>query len=198
MSTFNDFIWIKENSVSSKFCEDAIEKFEKSNDKVQGHVGQSTTRSPSLELSIKRSLDLYISDKFDWCQITDHFYYVLSDGIKSYFDMLRDKGFENTGFGSEQKIVDGGYQIQKTEPGEFYKWHNDFALRGNNARVLTYIWYLNDVDEGGETEFVDGTLIKPEQGKLMLFPATWTYIHQGRPPISNTKYICTGWIYFEY
>jgi hypothetical protein len=53
---------------------------------------------------------------------------------------------------------------------------------------------LNDVYEGGETEFVDGTLIKPERGKLIIFPAYWNYHHQGRPPISNTKYIVTGWI----
>ena len=197
MSTFNDFIWIKENSVPSKLCEDAIEKFERSKDKVQGHVGEGNTIGASVELSIKRSLDLYISDKFDWCQITDTLNQVLSDSVKTYFDKLRDKEV-SLGFGADQQVIDGGYQIQKTEPGEFYKWHNDFALKGNCARVLTYVWYLNDVDEGGETEFVDGTLIKPEQGKLMLFPATWTYIHQGRSPISNTKYICTGWIYFEY
>ena len=194
---FTDFIWTKENCVSSKFCEDAIEKFEKSKDKVRGHVGEKSTSSPSVELDIKRSLDLYISDKFDWCQINDHLSYTLSDSVKTYFDILREKNI-NLGFGADQQIVDSGFQIQKTEPGEFYKWHNDFALRGNYARILTYIFYLNDVNEGGETEFIDGTLIKPEEGKLMLFPATWTYIHQGRPPISNTKYICTGWIYFEY
>jgi len=76
--------------------------------------------------------------------------------------------------------------------------HVDVGDYASARRFLAFFMYLNTVDKGGETEFVDGTLIKPEQGKLMLFPATWTYIHQGRPPISNTKYICTGWIYFEY
>lgn len=197
MTIFNDFIWVKENSVFSKFCRDAIEKFEKSKDKVEGHIGQMTSGSPILNLDVKRSLDLYVSDKFDWCQINEHLHYVLVDSVKTYFDMLREKNI-NLGFGADQQIVDSGFQIQKTNPGEFYKWHNDFTVVGNHARILTYIWYLNDVNEGGETEFIDGTLIKPEEGKLMLFPATWTYIHQGRPPISNTKYICTGWIYFEY
>jgi hypothetical protein len=60
---------------------------------------------------------------------------------------------------------------------------------------LTYIWYLNDVNEGGETIIWDNHKIKPTTGKLLLFPATWTYPHSGLMPISNDKYIITGWIY---
>ena len=32
-------------------------------------------------------------------------------------------------------------------------------------------------------------------GKLLIFPATWTYMHRGNVPISEDKYIVTGWLY---
>ena len=85
-----------------------------------------------------------------------------------------------------------------------YEWHNDFHLLGTSigdaddksgtCRILTYLFYLNTIDEGGETEFIDGTKIKPEKGKLLIFPATWPYVHKGNMPVSSNKYIVTGWL----
>jgi hypothetical protein len=64
------------------------------------------------------------------------------------------------------------------------------------SRLLTFIWYLNTVENGGETEFFNGRIkIKPEKGKLLLFPSTWTYNHKGNIPISSDKYIVTGWVW---
>ena len=61
-------------------------------------------------------------------------------------------------------------------------------------RLLTIIWYLNDIHEDGYTEFYSGLKVQPEEGKIMMFPALWPYVHRGFPPKSETKYICTGWI----
>ena len=52
--------------------------------------------------------------------------------------------------------------------------------------------YTND--SGGWTEFIDGTRIQPKVGSILLFPATWTYVHRGYPT-KVPKYIVTGWIY---
>ena len=97
------------------------------------------------------------------------------------------------------KINDTGYQIQEYKKNEgYYKWHLDGAPgddTGNtNKRMIAFIWYLNTVDVGGETMFSNGK-IKAERGKLLLFPTTWTYLHRGNMPISDNKYIITGWIY---
>jgi hypothetical protein len=87
-------------------------------------------------------------------------------------------------------------KIQKTEPGEGYHiWHFENSDTSYLRRVLVYMVYLNDVDEGGETEFLyQGRRIKPRQGRLVLWPAGFTHLHRGNPPISNTKYIITGWL----
>jgi hypothetical protein len=57
------------------------------------------------------------------------------------------------------------------------------------------ILYLNDVDEGGETEFLYQSIrIKPKKGTLILCPGSFTHTHRGNPPLSGEKYIVTTWI----
>ena len=57
------------------------------------------------------------------------------------------------------------------------------------------ILYLNEDFEGGETEFLNGRKIKPETGKLVLFPSTWCMVHRGCPVTEGQKYLCVGWFY---
>lgn len=90
-------------------------------------------------------------------------------------------------------------KVQKTQIGEgYHTWHCEDDSRDNASRILTFILYLNDVAEGGETEFLYyPKRIKAESGKLILWPAGFTHTHRGNPPISNTKYILTGWVEFS-
>lgn len=87
-------------------------------------------------------------------------------------------------------------KIQKTDVGQgYHTWHFETMTRTTANRILQYIVYLNDVEEGGETEFLYiPKRIKPTKGTLLLFPAGFTHTHRGNPPISNTKYIITGWV----
>ena len=79
----------------------------------------------------------------------------------------------------------------------YHAWHCEDDSRDNATRILTFILYLNDVNEGGETEFLYyPKRIKAEAGKLILWPAGFTHTHRGNPPLSNTKYILTGWVEF--
>ena len=87
-------------------------------------------------------------------------------------------------------------KIQKTEVGGGYHvWHNEDDDPQRMRRVATFILYLNDVDEGGETEFLYyPKRVKAKQGRFIVWPAGFTHTHRGNPPLSNTKYIVTGWI----
>jgi hypothetical protein len=61
-------------------------------------------------------------------------------------------------------------------------------------RYLAYTVYLNTVEEGGETEFLyQKQRLKPEAGTLAIWPAAWTHVHRGNPPLSGSKYIITTW-----
>jgi hypothetical protein len=95
-------------------------------------------------------------------------------------------------------IIYNGCHINKYEcknEGK-YDYHIDrYLTKGmGQERYITFIWYLNDVEEGGETEIKGNIRIKPETGKLLLFPSAWTYPHCSRKTISNDKYVIVGWL----
>ena len=61
-------------------------------------------------------------------------------------------------------------------------------------RVLVNMMYLNDVDEGGETEFLYQSMrVQPKKGRVVIWPAGFTHTHRGNPPLAGEKYIATAW-----
>lgn len=90
--------------------------------------------------------------------------------------------------------------IQKYEPGQaFNLYHTERTsnLVHDSSRHLVFMTYLNDVEEGGETDFFhQNLLVKPEKGLTLIWPADWTYTHRGLPSLNHVKYIATGW--YEY
>jgi hypothetical protein len=188
----NPFIWIKDGVLPATFCKQAIKKFDADERKRPGHTGLG------YRPETKRSIDLQISTLPEWKEEDAKFFTLLSKYIpqyQAYANKVVNGEADVSIFGSSD-VKDGGYQIQKTVPGEEYTWHNDSVTISEYTRVLTYIWYLNDVPEGGETEFYDGTLIKPVRGRMIMFPSTWTFMHRGRTPASD-KYIATGWMLYK-
>lgn len=91
------------------------------------------------------------------------------------------------------------YKIQKTQPTEGYHiWHAEDGTQEYSRRIGVYILYLNDVEEGGETEFLYfSKRYRPKAGTLLIFPPNYPWAHRGNPPLSGTKYIMTGWIEFK-
>ena len=185
------FIWVYNDVVPKGKCQEIIERFENDNNHHQGITGRG------LDLESKNSLDLLISRLDDWKDIDNYFSSLISYLIDKYNEHLASyKQYQNfTGkpptylCPSWQSYEDIGYNIQKTEPGKGYIWHHDYV----QGRLMTFILYLNTVDEGW-TQFWNGDQVSPQAGRCVIFPATWTYLHQGYPP-KQTKYIMTGWLY---
>ena len=89
-------------------------------------------------------------------------------------------------------------KLQKTQPGEGYHlWHSESNSRMHSNRILVFSLYLNTVEEGGETEFLYlKKRFRPVKNRLLIWPSGFTHTHRGNPPLSNDKYIITGWIEF--
>ena len=89
-------------------------------------------------------------------------------------------------------------KIQKTAPTQGYHvWHSEHGSRDYATRILSFILYLNDVEEGGETEFLYmKKRVQAKKGRVLLWPAAFPHTHRGNPPLSGTKYILTGWVEF--
>ena len=85
--------------------------------------------------------------------------------------------------------------------GGFHKWHSEIAAndpRGNNLhRTLFTIFYLNDIEEGGETDFFYfDRSVQPKKGRMVISPAGFTHTHKGNIPVSDDKYILASWVSF--
>ena len=65
----------------------------------------------------------------------------------------------------------------------------------NEPRAFVFSIYLNDVKEGGETEFLHfSKRVQPKAGRIVIWPAGFPYLHRGNPPLSGEKYILTSWM----
>ena len=190
------FIYEESNNLHPDVCKHIIEKFKRDKRTFDGMMG-----SGYVDKNIKDTKDLYMSSKFyDWKDVNDHLHSRLSGGLKNYVKHLEecvksDNGekitINDTTF---QDIRDSGYMIHFYKEGGRYDWHHDDS--NLMIRKLTCIWYLNTLDEdsGGCTEFYGGKKIKPEEGKLLIFPATWNYLHRGQEVLKGEKFIINTFI----
>lgn len=192
MDFYDNFIFVKENSLSPEICKKLIEIH--TNDK-NTHDGCVFT-GVNKQVKDTTDLTLYMAND-NYIEIKQFLHDEISRHIPLYINNLPK-------IEKYQKYFDMPYYItmfliQKYEKNKGkYLYHCDARADYANCkkRIFTYLWYLNTIDEGGETEFIHRK-IKPEQGKLLMFPASWTFPHCGHIPISEDKYIATGWIYIE-
>ena len=113
---------------------------------------------------------------------------ILSNCFQLYMNKYNGAAYSNRYFSHNQKL-------QVTPPGGgFHEWHNEHTSSYGMDRIMAWMFYLNDIDSGGETEFLHQRVrLKPTKGTLVLFPAAFTHCHRGNPPLNQTKYILTGW-----
>jgi hypothetical protein len=187
---FKEFIGIYENAFTPKECEDTIKLFENYH-----KAGYTYTRNEN-DLNLANDVQAFInpSIELDWqTEFIGSFHNRFYDYIYPIYN-IQYPILQNL-----QKHKSKYIKIQKTCPTKGYHvWHceHDACLDGRD-RVLAWTLYLNDVEEGGETEYLYQSLrIKPKTGTFALFPAHFTHAHRGNPPLSGVKYIATGWIEF--
>ena len=195
-----NFIYIKNNSLSNELCNIIINKFEEDCQcKYRG------VTSGGLNINTKNTFDFQIPNKLQnnydsWKLIRETLENELNYNVKTYIQTLSKNINKDFKLFKNQYVTNETFQIQKyiKNNGKF-TYHHDFSIDyvKNKYRVITFIYYLNDVNEGGETEIWGNVKIKPECGKLLLFPACWTFPHSGLVPKSNHKYIITGWLYMH-
>ena len=179
------YYYIDKNALSKETCKGIIDLFES----LPQHKGVT---GGGLNTDMKRTYEVQIEGDV-WKEYDTILCQSLSLALKNYSIHLINTCNNYTL--RDKNLTDTGYQIQKyIKYDGFYEWHSDERINNQkSARTITFLWYLNDIDVGGETYFYNGK-VKPEAGKLLLFPATWTYNHKGNMPKSHDKYIITGWV----
>jgi hypothetical protein len=182
------FIYERPSTIPADWCEEMVRRFEANPEQQnKGRIGQLQ----GLDSDIKRSMDLVVSNKDDWQDVDQVFFRCMGAALNEFKQAYPF-------FAGPFK--DMGYQIQRYQPGEFYHWHIDGGSHNFADRQLVAIWYLNDVPQGagGETQFLyQGVSIRPEQGKMLLFPPFWTHEHRSAELHQGVKYIATTWVVFR-
>ena len=180
------FIFEKQRALPIDVCNEMIRRFEAQHDEqYPGRIGQTVQQ----DTGIKKSTDLVISGKTHWQDLDRALFRSLGLAVQE----LREAYPYFKG-----PFKDIGYAIQRTDPGGYYHWHIDGGSHEFSQRQLVAVWYLNDVaGPGGETEFsFQQVSIKPQAGKLLLFPPFWTHEHRGATLQAGVKYIATTWVVF--
>ncbi len=173
-----------------ELCQDIIDFFE--HNPSLHKPGRSTY---GVKLASKNSVDLTINPK----DLANPSHAVLAAYFKElhacYLDYLQQWPFL-AGMLPDMDI--GSFNIQRYLPGgHFAAVHSERTTLDTAHRVLAWMTYLNDVEDGGETNFIHYALdVKPERDKTLIWPAEWTHAHSGKVVNSGIKYIITGWMHF--
>lgn len=167
-----------------------IETAESMNEWRDATVYSQDTGDSSVSTSVRSNKILDVN----WTAETTHsLFYEMDSLVESYIASYAMK------YETSYKKLESS-QILKYDVGEFYKQHYDTGPQF--PRVISALLYLNDVESGGETEFVHFNIkVKPKAGRLVIFPSNYAYAHIAHPPKKGYKYVTVYWteeILFHY
>tara|TARA_Y100001951_G_scaffold28853_1_gene22623 strand:+ start:545 stop:1147 length:603 start_codon:yes stop_codon:yes gene_type:complete len=182
-----DSIGVFDNFIEPKLCKTLIEFFEKQKpsigfDRIEGEGALAAT---------KKDESVSYSKHNNWTNEMDQ----LCGKVRQMLDIYIQKtDFLN--FSGIRELHFTNTKIQKTQPGGGYHvWHTERNyLNYGCSRALVWTVYLNDIEKGGETEFLNQNQRVPAKtGRGCIFPADFPYVHRGNPPLDKDKYIVTSW-----
>jgi hypothetical protein len=189
--------FVEKYYIKKNICDDLILFFENNkqiHEKVdfayEKHEIIKNNKKLFPDLKIKKATEIFLNSNE---KILENYLKELENCLKMY---IKKYPFMNiiSPWGIKEKI-----KIQRYEKNEaYFGWHCE--RNGSEpyvSRLLVFMTYLNDVDEGGETEwFYQKLKIKPKKGLTVLWPADFTYLHKGNLSKNKIKYIITGWYSF--
>lgn len=173
-------------------CDNLINLFNKSESKPGTFGKDKFTKLPRIDNTVKNSMDLTLS------KFSDNIY------IKNYLDELSNivqdyvKKYIMIDVQAPWNLFEK-FNIQKYPPnGGYFNWHFERDGYDIAHRMLVFMTYLNDVKDGGETEWLYQNLkIKPKKGLTVIWPSDWTHTHRGVVSKTETKFIITGWYCYK-
>ena len=178
------------NLENNKLCNEITQFFENNKElQIQGIT------SYSKDLKAKKTTDIPVNPH----DLKNPKFEVLKQYMDELYKCFIDYQNQWPFLKSVIKVVDvPGFNIQKYSRGDhFALLHSERTTLDTLHRLFAWMTYLNDVDDGGQTNFNHyGIKIKPETGKTLIWPAEWTHAHTGEILKSGTKYIVTGWMNF--
>ena len=188
-----DTIGVYPNTLTDEQCDELIAAFHEYKDyHYKGVVAMG------YDKATKDTTDFNLLDVPELQELTALVAEAANEKVDLYVQRYRTTEEFNT---SEYLFGKGTYypvwQLQRYEKGvgHFKSFHTEGEYKEFSNRLFAVMFYLNDVEDGGETEFLhQGLFVKPTKGTFLVWPAPWPYVHRGHVPISDNKYILTTWL----
>ena len=176
-----EYIRVFEDVLSEQLCQSIIDQFE---------ADERVMPDGQPEYSTRRML--FLSDKMEWMNSVMKVTALTNELIDQYFD--RPDEYAET---RPADWIDDGYVMACYDEGDICALHSDGQCAEppyNGHRIATVIFFLNDVEEGGETYFpLQNKKIKPKRGRVAIFPPDYMHPHEVLAPKSK-RYIVQTWI----
>ena len=180
----SDYCVYIEDHMPKNICNDVVNLFE-SADIERRATPNNTPRLSQLNFTRKSYLNEELHKVI--CQYllsaVDHYRF----NIKSFYAFApRNLYFEH-------------FRIKRyiSEDEDQFDTHVDVTNVLDECRYLSFMWYLNDVIDGGETEFTELDFkIQPKAGALMMFPPIWMFPHKGHLLNSGKKYLLSTYLLY--
>ena len=192
---YKDFIGIYDESVPVELCNDFVNNYEGAK-KNQTIIDMT---DPENELGMVESVPSPIKRKDEIAFV----YPLLSTiypkpPVLAYFKFLNNcfKCYvKRYGIEFDGVIFNDTFKIHKVRKSEGYHiWHYEKSSPEKIDRLMAYMTYLEVPKKGGETEFLHQSLrIEPIVGRTLIWPAGFTHMHRGNPPLDGEKMYITGW-----
>ncbi|MGZ8290956.1 MAG: 2OG-Fe(II) oxygenase [Telluria sp.] len=222
----DDFIGIYDGALSPEQCEHIIARFNASDKVIRGRTGNGVDigKKDSYDLTISQHKEWHDVANLMLGALRPHLrsymdkYRMMLVGALSptVADpktgepvVLSLANFDDCGTPNLDALIQymyrpGHLNVQKyvKASGGYHHWHSEIYPQNASCetlhRALLFQFYLNDVDEGGETEFLyQDHKVEARQGRLIIAPAGFTHSHKGHVARSGDKYIATSWILFQ-
>lgn len=183
------YIRFYEKILPDALCDDIVMLFD-DNEDLQVERTQGEDHFRFMQLSISQN-----SEHQPWKAIQD----ILSDASSFVLGKYsEDIKLDDTQVFPDQLGLEE-FRVNKTlnNGKDGFGNHTDVGDYVSARRFITVLFYLNDVEEGGDAAFpyLDISM-KPTKGSVLIFPSTWQYVHCGLKPISNPKYILTTFVHY--
>jgi hypothetical protein len=223
----DDFIEVYDGALTPAQCEHILARFNASDKVVRGRTGNGvdTAKKDSYDLTISQHKEWHDVANLMMASVQQHLRQYMDKYRMLLLGALAPKvahpksgepvslslsNFDECGTPHIDALVQAMYRpgainLQKYLQGSggYHHWHSEiYPQAGANCeplhRVLLFQFYLNDVLEGGETEFMyQQRKIEARQGRLIIAPAGFTHTHKGHVANSGDKYVATSWILFQ-
>ena len=192
----DDFIGVFDGAFDKEYCDSLIDKFE-----FLSKMGKTKSRaefSGSPQLISDNNIYFPMLDMTDTQTMGSNFTWLQEFNIKMwecYSIYTKKYGTLNS---VQRHQLNPDVKIQKTKPSEGYHvWHCENGNLSDASRLILVMLYLNDIEEGGETEFLyQSRRVQPKMGRLVFRPTSFTHTHRGKPPLKGNKDMLNGWLQY--